>query len=60
MTVGEFASMVARMRDAQKRYFRTRSGNDLNDAKVWEARVDDALKEREERRAEWNQPKLGF
>jgi len=60
MTCGEFAGMVAKMRDAQKRYFRNKSSHDLDDAKVWEARVDDALKEREERRAEEAQPKLDF
>ena len=60
MTVGEFADMVAKMREAQKRYFRYRSNQILDEAKYWEARVDAALEEREERRAEEAQPKLGF
>ena len=60
MTVGDFAYLVAKMRDAQKRYFRSHSKEVLNEAKVWEARVDAVLKEREERQAETAQPKLVF
>lgn len=60
MTAGEFANMVAKMREAQKRYYRNSDGPGLIEAKAWEARVDRALIEWEERRAEETQPKLGF
>ena len=60
MTVGEFVNLVTKMREAEKRYFANRTKESLADAKYWEARVDAALKEREERRTEEAQPKLGF
>ena len=58
MTIGEFAKLVLNMREAQRQYFRTRSSWDLNDARAWESKVDQALKERAERQAEEAQPKL--
>lgn len=43
MTVTELADLVRRMRDAQRRYFRTRSGEDLDKSKALEREVDLAL-----------------
>ncbi len=40
----DFISLVRDMREAQKRYFRTRSRADLIDSKQIESRVDKGLK----------------
>jgi hypothetical protein len=40
-----FWNMVEQLRDAQKRYFRTRKPLDLVMAKSWEKYVDEALRE---------------
>ena len=45
MTFKEFAELVCRMRTAQKSYFRTRSYADLDNSKILERQVDDALRE---------------
>ena len=57
-TVGEFVSMVSKMREAQRNYFRTRSSGALNEAKVFESQVDDAIKQFYKRQEEKNQPGL--
>lgn len=49
MTAGEFACLVKSMRDAQKRYFRTRSPMALEESKDLEKKVDKVLEEREAR-----------
>jgi spermidine synthase len=43
MTLIELAELVQQMRNAQKEYFRTRSGSALDNAKRLEKRVDEAL-----------------
>lgn len=45
MTLEQFKSLVAQMRAAQKEYFRTRDRNVLQQSKILEKQVDDALKE---------------
>lgn len=45
MTFKEFAELVCKMRTAQKTYFRTRNYDDLNNSKILERKVDDALRE---------------
>lgn len=45
MTAVELAKLVADMRNAQKEYFRTRSGPALEKSKQLEKRVDTAVKE---------------
>lgn len=40
----EFVRLVADMRNAQRRYFRTRSTADLDHSKRLEKRVDEAIK----------------
>lgn len=44
MKAEEFRALVAEMRKAQRRYFRTRKIADLREAKHLELKVDDALK----------------
>ena len=41
----DFRELVKRMREAQKRYFRTRSASSLDEAKACEKLVDEALRE---------------
>ena len=41
----EFCELVKQMREAQKRYFRTRDANDLNESKRLEREVDKAIKD---------------
>ena len=48
MTTGDFANMVSAMRDAQKRYFRTRLQYDLKLCKELENKVDAALAARKQ------------
>ena len=50
MTVGEFADLVQQMRDAQRKYFPTRSSQALAESKRLESIVDQALEEREARK----------
>lgn len=45
MTFKEFAELVCKMRTAQKSYFRTRSYADLDNSKILERQVDEALRE---------------
>lgn len=58
MTVGEFANLVGEMRDAQKKYFRTRSKEALEASKRLEERVDVILLERRKREEERLNPPL--
>lgn len=44
MKAQEFTDLVARMRAAQKAYFRTRSYSDLDESKRLEREVDNALR----------------
>ncbi len=48
MTTGEFANMVSDMREAQKRYFKTKLKYDLKLCKELEKKVDDALAARKQ------------
>ncbi len=48
MTIGEFANMVSYMREAQKRYFKTKLKYDLKLCKELEKKVDDALAARKQ------------
>ena len=45
MTFKEFAELVCRMRTAQKSYFRTRCYTVLDNSKILERQVDDAIRE---------------
>ena len=44
MTARDFFTLVARMRDKQKEYFRTRSSYVLQESKRLEKQVDDEIK----------------
>lgn len=44
MTAKDFFDLVARMRDKQKEYFRTRSGSVLKESKQLEKQVDEEIK----------------
>ena len=59
-TVGEFVALISKMREAQRQYFRTRSGHDLNVSKDLEKKVDDEIKQFYERKANKKQPGLGL
>ena len=59
-TVGEFVSLVSKMRDAQKHYFRSRRSTELNISKALKKQVDDAIKDFNKRLADKNQPGLGI
>lgn len=48
MTTGEFANMVSDMREAQKRYFKTKLKYDLKLCKELENKVDAALTARKQ------------
>lgn len=43
MSPRQFFDTVSKMRDAQKRYFKTRSSFDLREAKVLEKVIDDEI-----------------
>lgn len=43
MTARDFFTLVARMRDKQKEYFRTRSSSVLQESKRLEKQVDDEI-----------------
>ena len=58
MTVGEFAELVEKMREAQKEYFRKRTSEMLRISKQYEKQVDEQLKARRERLARNMQPDL--
>ncbi len=58
MTTGEFADLVARMRSAQKSWFKFHAPSDLSASKRLEKEVDAALAEREKRLSKTAQPKL--
>ena len=58
MTVGEFAELVEKMREAQKEYFRKRTSETLRISKLYEKQVDEQLKARRERLAQNMQPDL--
>ena len=58
MTVGEFAELVEKMREAQKEYFRKRTREMLQISKQYEKQVDEQLKARRERLAQNMQPDL--
>jgi predicted RNA-binding Zn ribbon-like protein len=60
MTVSEFVSLVEKMREAQKRYFRTRASYNLNDSKKLEKQVDEAVEQWNKRQVEKQQPGLGL
>ena len=45
MDAGDFFALVARMREAQRRYFKHRSSTDLEYSKALERQVDRALDE---------------
>jgi len=45
MSPQQFIDLVCRMRSAQKQYFRTRSLADLDESKILERQVDQALRE---------------
>ena len=48
MKLNEFYDLVARMRAAQKKYFRTKDANVLHEAMDLEKEVDKAIKDHEE------------
>ena len=58
MTVGEFAELVEKMREAQKEYFKTRTSEALRISKQYEKQVDEQLKARRERLRQEMQPEL--
>ena len=58
MTVGEFAELVEKMREAQKEYFKKRTIETLQISKQYEKQVDEQLKARRERLAQNMQPDL--
>ena len=58
MTVGEFAELVEKMREAQKEYFKKRTSETLRISKQFEKQVDEHLKARRERLAQNMQPDL--
>ena len=58
MTVGEFAELVEKMREAQKEYFRKRTSEMLQISKRYEKQVGEQLKARRERLAQNMQPDL--
>lgn len=52
MTTGEFADIVQKMREAQKRYFKTHSREWLEKSKTLEKQVDTILEGRNKREEE--------
>jgi hypothetical protein len=59
-TVVEFITLVEKMREAQRRYFRTRTIHDLNDSKNLEKQVDQFIEYYRKRQEEKAQPGLGL
>lgn len=58
MTTGEFADIVQKMREAQKKYFKTHSSEWLDKSKALEKQVDTILEERNKREYERKNPGL--
>ena len=58
MTAKDFFDLVARMRDKQKEYFRTRSGSVLKESKQLEKQVDEEIRRVNEIIRERQEPKL--
>ena len=58
MTAKDFFDLVARMRDKQKEYFRTRSGSVLQESKQLEKQVDEEIKRVNEIIKDKQEPKL--
>lgn len=58
MTVGEFAKLVEKMREAQNEYFKKRTRETLRISKQYEKQVDEQLKARRERLVQYMQPRL--
>jgi len=57
-TTGEFVELVRTMRLYQKSYFEEKNVLALSQAKKYEAQVDAAIRERDERAARQQQPDL--
>jgi hypothetical protein len=60
MSPKEFFDKVSRMREAQKEYFRTRSGRALSDSKRLEKEIDDEIERVEKVMEKKNNPKMEF
>lgn len=60
MSPKEFFDKVSRMREAQKDYFRTRSGRALNDSKRLEQEIDAEIERVSKVMEEKNNPKMKF
>lgn len=60
MSPKEFFDKVSRMREAQKEYFRTRSGRALSDSKRLEKEIDGEIERVEKVIEENNNPKMEF
>lgn len=58
MTSKDFFHLVARMRDRQKEYFRTRSGSVLKESKQLEKQVDEEIKRVKDIIRDKQEPKL--
>lgn len=58
MTARDFFNLVARMRDKQKEYFRSRSASVLKESKELEKQVDEEIKRVSEIIRERKEPKL--
>ena len=60
MSPKEFFDKVSRMREAQKEYFRTRSGRALSDSKRLEKEIDDEIERVNKVMEAKNNPKMEF
>ena len=60
MNLKEFFDNVSRMREAQKEYFRTRSGRALSDSKRLEKEIDAEIERVNKVMEEKNNPKMEF
>ena len=60
MTPKEFFDKVCRMREAQKEYFRTRSGRALSDSKRLEQEIDAEIERVNKVMEAKNNPKMEF
>lgn len=58
MTARDFFNLVARMRDKQKEYFRTRSASVLQESKRLEKQVDEEIQRVNEIIKDKQEPKL--
>lgn len=58
MTARDFFDLVARMRDKQKEYFRSRSASVLKESKQLEKQVDEEIKRVSEIMRERKEPRL--